>query len=287
MSLNIAVINLKDIFRNLVMLTVLICLVIIVTRFFSGINFNNGQKIIQEKINVKTKQISTYTYTECLGMALPIMNYSKDRSEETKIVSSSTILNLELGILDNKLIEENDTDEIKRNVVSSKPAEEEEEINLSGKVNLETSNERNISETSNVNYGKVKIQNDSDFKLTKEMLKPNIKITNKKDIFIYHAHTCESYTPSEKYQYKMTGNYRTTDLNYSVARVGKELKKYLEKRGFKVKHDTTYHDYPSYSGSYDKAAKTAREHVTGTDTQLVIDLHRDAVRKRKYIWAYC
>ena len=31
----------------------------------------------------------------------------------------------------------------------------------------------------------------------------------------------------------MTGNYRTTDLNYSVARVGTELTNYLRNKGFK------------------------------------------------------
>ena len=32
------------------------------------------------------------------------------------------------------------------------------------------------------------------------------------------------------YEYEASGNYRTTDLNKSVARVGSELKNYLEKR---------------------------------------------------------
>ena len=39
-------------------------------------------------------------------------------------------------------------------------------------------------------------------------LNPNIKIDNK-NILIFHTHSCESYTPSEKYQYSQTGNYRT------------------------------------------------------------------------------
>ena len=31
-----------------------------------------------------------------------------------------------------------------------------------------------------------------------EILKPDVEIKNKKDILIYHTHTCESYTPSER-----------------------------------------------------------------------------------------
>ncbi len=75
----------------------------------------------------------------------------------------------------------------------------------------------------------------------------------------------------------MTGNYRTTDLNYSVARVGTELTKYLKNKEFNVEHCITYHDYPAYSGSYDRSLQTVQNLLVGKDTQIVIDLHRDAV----------
>ena len=79
------------------------------------------------------------------------------------------------------------------------------------------------------------------------------------------------------YEYEMTGNYRTTDLNYSVARVGTELTNYLQNKGFNVEHNITYHDYPSYSGSYARSLQTVQELLIGKTTQFVIDLHRDAV----------
>ena len=75
----------------------------------------------------------------------------------------------------------------------------------------------------------------------------------------------------------MTGNYRTTNLDYSVARVGTELTKYLEKKKFNVMHNITYHDYPAYSGSYARSLETVQNLLVAEDTQLVIDLHRDAV----------
>jgi len=75
----------------------------------------------------------------------------------------------------------------------------------------------------------------------------------------------------------MTGNYRTTDLNYSVAKVGTELTNYLKNKGFTVEHCVTYHDYPAYSGSYDRSLQTIQNLLVGKDTQLVFDLHRDAV----------
>ena len=79
------------------------------------------------------------------------------------------------------------------------------------------------------------------------------------------------------YEYEATGNYRTTDLNYSVARVGTELTNYIKKKGFNVTHNTTYHDYPAYSGSYARSLNTLEGLLEGKDTQLVFDLHRDAV----------
>lgn len=79
------------------------------------------------------------------------------------------------------------------------------------------------------------------------------------------------------YEYEATGNYRTTDLNYSVARVGTELTNYLREKGFNVTHNTTYHDYPAYSGSYARSLNTLEGLLEGENTQLVFDLHRDAV----------
>ena len=79
------------------------------------------------------------------------------------------------------------------------------------------------------------------------------------------------------YEYEASGNFRTTDLNKSVVRVGTELTTYLKNKGFNVTHNTTYHDYPAYSGSYSRSLETIQNILTGTDTQIVIDLHRDAV----------
>ena len=60
---------------------------------------------------------------------------------------------------------------------------------------------------------------------------------NKKDIMIFHTHTCESYTPTENYQYEASGTFRTIDLNYSVARVGDSLSEQLISYGYNVIHD--------------------------------------------------
>ena len=104
-----------------------------------------------------------------------------------------------------------------------------------------------------------------------------------KNILIFHTHTCESYTPSEKYSYKQTGNFRTTDRNYSVVRAGRELENYLVPYGYNVIHDESYHDYPSYSGSYSSSLETVEKILKKNENyDIVLDLHRDAIGDNTY-----
>ena len=136
-----------------------------------------------------------------------------------------------------------------------------------------------ITEKYTAQYGKVKIRNQTTYELTEDMLKPDIKIENK-NILLFHTHSCESYTSSEKYPYTQTGNYRTTDLNYTVTRVGTELENYLKKYNLNVVHNTSYHDYPSYNGSYTNSLKSVESMLQTTPSDIIIDLHRDAVGSR-------
>ena len=106
---------------------------------------------------------------------------------------------------------------------------------------------------------------------------------NKKDIMIFHTHTCESYTPTENYQYEASGTFRTIDLNYSVARVGDSLSEQLISYGYNVIHDKTYHDYPAYSGSYGRSMATVENLlISHPGTDIIIDLHRDAIADTTY-----
>ena len=157
--------------------------------------------------------------------------------------------------------------------------QEEHAIVISKEATTESVTDRNLAENYNMTYGNVKIRNQSDCEITEALCNPSdLALQNAKTVLIYHTHTCESYTPSEKYNYTMTGNYRTTDNNYNMVRVGNELKKYLEEKGFTVIHNTTCHDYPAYSGSYDRSFTTIQGVLNeNANIGLVIDLHRDAV----------
>ena len=53
--------------------------------------------------------------------------------------------------------------------------------------------------------------------------------------------------------------------------------------GKTVIHDKTYHDYPSYNGSYSRSLVTAQNILSSNqDTDIVIDLHRDAIADETY-----
>ena len=147
-------------------------------------------------------------------------------------------------------------------------------------VQTEVVTQNPIVENYNLEYGKVKIKNQTSYTLTEDMLKPDITINNK-NILIFHTHSCESYTSSEAYPYTATGNFRTTDLNYTVTRVGTELENYLRQYNLSVMHNTDYHDYPSYNGSYTRSLETVEKILKTNPTDIIIDLHRDAIGSRE------
>lgn len=272
--MNIAVINLRDILKYIIKIGFSLLIFVFIIKLFSIINIKKQEENIKNRINTRAKQIKEYSFLGCLDMSISLMSYSKDSNKDIqKILAFNDILGMQLRIIDNVVNDNYIQEDIEELIL-----ENEEELEAQQSTNqIEEVKENNIPAKHTNIYEKVEINNQSDYELTEEILTPNIELTDKKDILIYHTHTCESYTPSTNYLYEMTGNYRTTDLNYTVARVGTELANYLNEKGFNAIHDTTYHDYPTYSGSYDRSLNTVQSLLNGKDTQIVIDLHRDAV----------
>ncbi len=277
--INMAVFSLKDIIKYLIKLTIIIAIVIGFTRYFYT---------AKENIANQTKLINVTSLISCLDITIPgIASVNKHDENVERINPLRKNLELELGML----IALNQKEEQKENTVATTNTQEEEKTeNISkeqplekAETNVETEvQESDVKETYTSEYNGVKIKNETDYKLTKEILTPDIDI-NKENILIFHTHTCESYTESEKYKYKQTGNYRTTDKNYTVVNVGRELDRQLQGYGYKVIHDETYHDYPSYSGSYSNSYKTVTNLLEeNKDTDIVIDLHRDAIGDNTY-----
>ena len=275
---NVAVLRLKDIVKYIICIFVLILLIFSITNYFSGAK-KNTQEVTQKVENV-TNQLSSHSLLSCLDATLPVVA-SINRNDEKKKekLSENDILKSMLGTQISSIDEIQNMEKISENV-ETENIEEEQNIELAETgITTEVVTNNPIAENYNTQYGKVKIKNQTDYQLTEEMLTPDITIENK-NIMIFHTHSCESYTSSESYPYTPTGNYRTTDLNFTVTRVGTELTTQLQQYGYNVIHDTSYHDYPSYNGSYTSSLKTVESLLQTNPSDIIIDLHRDAIGSR-------
>lgn len=280
--INLTVVNLKDIIKNLVKFIAIILFVILCTRFFNLLKNIDIKSAIENKF----KELEDKTFLECINENISLYRSEKEKKEENSAWNMKFSFFREYNeIIESELsLAEYVSNKIDKIYTKEKIEEkqESEKIEIAKKTNAETKviAKNNKDDTYNKTYNGVKIKNESKYKLTENDLKTDIDFKNKKEIIIYHTHTCESYTQTAKYQYKASGNYRTTDLNYSVAKVGSILKKYLSKYGYRVTHSKTYHDYPKYNGSYNRALKTITRIMKTSNASLVIDLHRDALRKQ-------
>ena len=275
----VAVIRLKDLVRFFLLGIIIVVLIILCKNLLKITKF--------EKINIREK-VSTNIeehIKKSINMELPNI----EENNQKKTVESSNnniikkIIGIELGIVN---VSENIQEKIEMNNEIGQNVKNESKDNQNEERDLEFAKENIKTEITTKNpivdaytkkYNGVKIKNETGFDLTEEDLKIEKLKIDKSNIIIFHTHTCESYTSSSKYTYTPTGNFRTTDLNYSVVRVGDELTKYLKKYKLNVIHDKTYHDYPSYTGSYSRSLSTVREILKNTDADLIIDLHRDAI----------
>ena len=97
-------------------------------------------------------------------------------------------------------------------------------------------------------------------------------------VLIVHTHGSEAYTMPPGEEYVASSECRTTDCNYNVVRVGDEIAATLEEAGLTVLHDTTLHDYPQYSGAYDRSLAAIESYLAQYPSiRFILDIHRDAI----------
>lgn len=274
--INLAVVNLKDIVKYTLKICVVLCILWIMYQFFSSNMLNNTTIVVS---------FDKTTLIECIDEMIPGIRqlnnkeiYTLEETDVEKVNPSKLMLGMQIEMLNNLQIKEQQ--EITPNTANEQTTENVVEQAQTG---LQTQVvENNVPNKYTNEYNGVKIKNETKYELTEEMLKPDIEV-NSKNIMIFHTHTCESYTQSEKYTYEQTGTYRTTDINYNVVRVGTELENQLLSYGYNVVHDKTYHDYPAYSGSYGRSLTTVKNLLNmNPNTDVVIDVHRDAIGDYSY-----
>ncbi len=273
---NVTIINMKKSTKHILILVIILVVIYVFTKSLSRIKTS---KILQ--INLSEKLV------QCLNEEIPVMastyykanntikeDNEEEKTEEKNIVSE--ILGVELSKIPKNENTQEETETEENNDSKNEETQVENNTEVATGVPTEIVTKNPIKESFNIELNGVKIKNETSFEINETILQKQLEI-NKENIVIFHTHTCESYTPSEQYPYQQTGNFRTTDLNYSVSRVGDDLTNYLLGYGFNVIHDRTYHDYPAYTGSYNRSLKTVENVLKTNPSDIIIDLHRDAI----------
>lgn len=211
--MNIAVINIRELIRYLCFFIFLV--IVIVT----------GIIIIKNS-----------SYSFCLNTQIPLMSKDeapKKQKEENVLNGAYKILDTQLAMLSNlaedEIIEEGIVEEEENNEIQGENIEKEEiqDKTIKGEESFETKviEENNITASFTNTGSDVQVKNQSSYNVDELLANSSYEVTNKDKVVIYHTHTCESYTASEKYQYQMTGAYRTTDLNFTVAKVRRRIRR--------------------------------------------------------------
>ena len=275
---NVTVINGKQVAKFLSKLAIVLVIVFVLT-----------------KVNANIKESKFFTiniqnsFKTCLNQEIPGIKNSNDMinkmleedNDEYTGNFTDKLFQFELAKIENKEKINNENENNQNTNEENNTQQDEKENKEPAKLGVTTEivTQNPIQESYNTLINDVKIKNETSFELTEETILNNLEI-NKENVLIFHTHTCESYTSSEKYPYNSSGNYRTTDLNYTVAGVGTELENCLKQYNLNVIHDKTYHDYPAYNGSYTRSLQTVENLLKTNPSDIIIDLHRDAVGSR-------
>ncbi len=135
-----------------------------------------------------------------------------------------------------------------------------------------------------ISYNGVEIQS----KIPAEVYTPDIRSLLEQDsdlvirdkakpaVLVYHSHTTEAYSLLDT-GYYIKSDARSDSPSRNVVRVGDELVRALEAKGFVVIHDREIHDR-DYSSSYDKSRASVERYLEEYPSiEVTIDLHRDDI----------
>ena len=238
------------------------------------IHHSKGLKLAN--FNINYSKIYPYIFSNTLPVITQVASNNSSSNIKSKSEFLYSVILGELPVM-NSLTYITETDEndvsISDDNSETTPSVEHAQTSVTTQVV-----ENNVPNKYTDDVNGVYIKNGTNYEIPSEVWDTANLDINKNDVIIFHSHTCESYTPTEACNYEESGNFRTTDLNFSVARVGSVLTDQLLSYGFNTIHDTTYHDYPNYSGSYGRSMATVENLLLShSGTDIIIDLHRDAI----------
>ena len=197
---NVTIIKLRDVFK--------IIFILIIIYLLSKFIFKNVS--IKKNIDISTITSSNEFLTSGINNESNIIkNISKEnvvKDEQTEDIEENetdlllkNILKVGSNIFNVKELEigigQDDSANQEENIVQ--PVQEE--INPS---NTEVITQNPLPENYNKEYEGIKIKNETSYELTDDILNSDTLNINSNNIIIFHTHTCESYTQSEKYTYE-------------------------------------------------------------------------------------
>lgn len=99
-------------------------------------------------------------------------------------------------------------------------------------------------------------------------------------VLIYHTHTSESYELLDRDFYTKARDIRSDNKNETVVRIGEEICKILNEKGYKTIHITDTFD-EQYSGAYERSrAKVSEVLKNNPSIQVALDVHRDSIYQK-------
>ena len=159
--------------------------------------------LLEELVNCLNSEIPAIASTNYIST-----NVIKEDKEDDEETFAGKILNIELARVTQieqppieQAKDENLVEETKDNNESNIENKNEETQPVTTDVGTQVVTQNPIKENSNVEIGGVKIKNETSFEINNSIMDTALNI-NKENIVIFHTHTCESYTPTEQYNYQ-------------------------------------------------------------------------------------
>ncbi len=114
--------------------------------------------------------------------------------------------------------------------------------------------------------------------LLSEDLSFSVEKSGEPQVLIMHTHATESFMKADAEYYTDEFSSRSQNNEENMVKIGSIVAEKLNAAGIVTLHDATQHDYPQYSGSYTRSAKTVNSYLKKYPSiKIVLDLHRDAV----------
>ena len=162
--MNIAVINAKDLFRYILKFLVIVSITFFMIKLVKTVDLKKQEENIKENGNNIKKQINEYSFTKCLDISIPLMEYGKKESEKENFFTNNKILAMGANILDEAILENTDLI-INKNDLTTDDTEEliNKVAKLPENATTEAVQENNITPKVTSSYGSVQINNQSDY----------------------------------------------------------------------------------------------------------------------------